>query len=114
MASRRIEFAQLRAIGLSRRRLVALVGIESVLLGVLGTVFGLGVGVLLGVMSGPLIALSPNGTPAVPPVIVTVPWLDIAALVLVVAVVLAAVVGGVARAQRFANPANILREADNG
>jgi hypothetical protein len=84
------------------------------LLGILGTVFGLGVGVLLGVMSGPLIALSPNGTPAIPPVVVTVPWLDIAILVLVVAIVLVGVIGAVARAQRFANPANILREADNG
>lgn len=114
MSARRVEFAQLRAIGLSRRRLVALVGVESVLLGILGVVFGLGVGILLGVMSGPLIALSPNGTPAVPPVIVVIPWLEIAALVLVVAVVLAAIVVVVARAQRFANPANILREADNG
>jgi ABC-type antimicrobial peptide transport system permease subunit len=114
MAARRVEFAQLRAIGLSRRRLVGLVGVESALLGVLGVVFGLGVGVLLGLMSGPLIALSPNGTPAVPPVQVTVPWLDIGALVLVVVVVLGAVVLTVARSQRFANPANILREVDNG
>ncbi|HEX4057588.1 MAG TPA: FtsX-like permease family protein [Galbitalea sp.] len=114
MAARRVEFAQLRAIGLSRRRLVGLVAVESLLLGILGVVFGLGVGVLLGVMSGPLIALSPNGTPAVPPVIVSVPWLDIGALVLVVAVVLVAIVVVVARAQKFANPATILREADNG
>lgn len=114
MTARRVEFAQLRAIGLSRRRLVGLVAIESLLLGILGTAFGLGVGILLGVMSGPLIALSPNGTPAVPPVTVVVPWLEIAALVLVVAVVLVAVVIVVARAQRFANPASILREADNG
>jgi hypothetical protein len=114
MASRRVEFAQLRAIGLSRRRLVGLVGVESVLLGILGVLFGLGVGVLLGIMSGPLIALSPNGTPAIPPVRVSVPWLEIGALVLVVVIVLGTVVIAVARAQRFANPASILREVDNG
>jgi len=114
LASRRIELAQLRAIGLSRRLLVGLIGAESLLLCVLGAIFGLAVGLLLGWLAGPLIALSPNGTPAVPSVRVIVPWLELCALVLVVIVVLIAVVAVVARGQRSANPANILREADNG
>jgi hypothetical protein len=114
LAARRVELAQLRAIGLSRRRLVGLIGAESLVLCVLGVVFGLAVGLVLGWLAGPLIALSPNGTPAIPGVRVIVPWLQLAFLVVVVAVVLLAVVGAVARGQRTANPAGILREADNG
>jgi hypothetical protein len=114
LKSRRVEFAQLRAIGLSRRRLTALIGAESLLLCVLGTVFGLAIGVLLSLMVGPLVAISPTGTPPVPPVQVIVPWGQVGLLVVVVAVVLAAVVTLVAGTQRFANPADILREADEG
>jgi len=114
LAARRIELAQLRAIGLSRGRLVGLISAESLLLCALGVLFGLVVGIVLGVLAGPLIALSPSGTPAVPPVQVIVPWLQLLALVLVIVVVLVAVVLAVARGQRSANPANILREADNG
>jgi hypothetical protein len=114
LAARRIELAQLRAIGLSRRRLVGLIGAESVVLCVLGVLFGLAIGLVLGWLAGPLIALSPNGTPAVPGVRVIVPWLQLALLVVVVAAVLLAVVGAVSRGQRLANPAGILREADNG
>jgi hypothetical protein len=114
LAARRIELAQLRAIGLSRGRLVGLFGAESLVLCVLGVVFGLAVGVVLGLLAGPLIALSPNGTPAVPGVRVIVPWLQLSLLVLVIAVVLLAVVAAVARGQRSADPAGILREADNG
>jgi len=114
LAARRIELAQLRAIGLSRRSLVRLIGTESILLCALGVLFGVIVGLVLGWLAGPLIALSPNGMPAVPTVRVIVPWLQLVVLVLVVVVVLVAVVGAVARGQRSANPANILREADNG
>lgn len=114
LASRRIELAQLRAIGLSRGRVVALIGAESLLLCALGVFFGLMVGLLLGWLAGPLIALSPDGAPAVPPVRVIVPWLQLVLLVLAVVAVLIAVVAAVAGGQRSANPANILREADNG
>jgi hypothetical protein len=114
LSARRIELAQLRAIGLSRARLVGMIGAESLLLCVLGVVFGVAVGLVLGWLAGPLIALSPNGSPAVPPVRIAVPWVQLGLLVLVVVVVLLAVVGAVARGQRSSNPANILREADNG
>jgi len=114
LAARRIELAQLRAIGLSRARLVGMIGAESLLLCALGVLFGVAVGLVLALLAGPLIALSPNGTPAVPPVRVLVPWLQLVLLVLVVVVVLLGVVAGVARGQRSSNPANILREADNG
>lgn len=114
LSARRVEFAQLRAIGLSRRRLIALIGAEALVLCILGVIFGLSVGLTVGVLSGPLIALSPNGAPAVPPVQVIIPWVGLALLVLTVAIVLGIVLVAVARAQRSSNPAGILREADNG
>jgi hypothetical protein len=114
LASRRVELAQLRAIGLPRRLVTWLIALESLLLCALGAIFGVLIGLLVGLLTGPLIALSPNGTPAVPPVRVIVPWLELGLLVLIVVAVLCATVGAVAGGQRSANPANILREADNG
>lgn len=112
MKARRTELAQLRAIGLSRRMLVALVGAESLVLGVLGTVFGVAIGVLIGWLVGPLIAVSPGGTPTLPAVRVIVPWDQVALFAALLAVVLAIVVLAVARAQRSTDPASILRGAD--
>jgi ABC-type antimicrobial peptide transport system permease subunit len=109
LRSRNTELAQLRAIGFSRRSLVALVGVESALLAALGTIFGVTLGVLLGYLVGPLIAVSPSGRPTVPAVIVDIPWLSVALLVVELAAVLALVVGVVARAQKGSDPAGILR-----
>ena len=58
--ARRLQFAQLRAIGLSRRSLVGVVGAESLILCAIGTVFGIAIGVLLSWMVGPLVAVSPD------------------------------------------------------
>nr|WP_246376655.1 ABC transporter permease [Conyzicola lurida] len=110
LRSRRLELAQLRAIGYSRRRLVGLVATESLLMGVLGVVFGVSIGVLLAWLVGPLVAVSPTGAPTVPSVVVEVPALGIALLVAEVAAVLAAVVVLVSRSQRFTEPAHLLRE----
>ena len=110
LRSRRLELAQLRAIGYSRRRLVGLVGIETLLLSVLGAVFGITIGLLLVWLVGPLVAVSPTGAPTVPSVVVEVPLPAIALLVGWVVAVLAAVVLLVARLQRFMEPAHLLRE----
>src|SRR5665647_2959499 len=64
LRARAVEFAQLRAIGLSRRSLTAVVGAESLLLCLLGGAFGIGIGALLGWLVGPLVAVSADGTPA--------------------------------------------------
>lgn len=110
LRSRRLELAQLRAIGYSRRRLVGLVATESLLMCVLGAVFGITIGVLLAWLVGPLVAVSPTGAPTVPSVVVEVPAVSIALLIVEVVVVLAAVVMLVARVQRFTEPAHLLRE----
>jgi hypothetical protein len=110
LRSRRLELAQLRAIGFSRRRLVGLSATESLLMSLLGVCFGVGIGLLLAWLVGPLVAVSPNGSRPVPSVIVQVPGWSIAALVLGVVVVLTVVVAGVARVQRFTEPAHLLRE----
>jgi hypothetical protein len=110
LRSRRLELAQLRAIGYSRRRLVALIATESLLMSVLGAVFGISIGVLLAYLVGPLVAVSPTGAPTVPSVVVDVPVVGIALLLAEVVVVLALVVSLVARTQRFTEPATLLRE----
>ena len=110
LRSRRLELAQLRAIGYSRRRLVGLIATESLLMSVLGAVFGISIGVLLAFLVGPLVAVSPTGAPTVPSVVVDVPVAGIALLLAEVVVVLAIVVSLVARGQRFTEPASLLRE----
>jgi ABC-type antimicrobial peptide transport system permease subunit len=110
MRARRLELAQLRAIGLSRNKLVGLFAVESVLLAVLGAVFGLSIGLLLVWLVGPLVAVSPDGSAAVPSVVVEIPWTSIALLLIGLAAVLALVVLVVARVQRFVEPAQLLRD----
>lgn len=109
LRARRLELAQLRALGFSRRGLVGLVATESALMCLLGTVFGVAIGLLLVVLVGPLVAVSPSGVAPVPAVVVRVEWPGIALLVATVAVVLALVVLFVARVQRFVEPAELLR-----
>ena len=112
LRSRAIEFAQLRAVGLSRRRLVAVIGIESLLISVLGTAFGIGLGVMLAYLVGPLVGVSGTGSSPVPSVQVIIPAADIALLAVELAIVLAAVVLIAARVQRVAEPASALRRGD--
>jgi ABC-type antimicrobial peptide transport system permease subunit len=110
MRARRLELAQLRAIGLSRNKLVGLFAAESLLITVLGVVFGITIGLLLVWLVGPLVAVSPDGSPPVPSVVIEIPWPSTALLVLGLAAVLALVVLVVARVQRFVEPAELLRD----
>jgi FtsX-like permease family len=109
MRARRLELAQLRAIGLSRNKLVGLFTIESLLLCVLGAVFGIAIGLTLVWLVGPLVAVSPDGSPTVPSVTIEIPWTSIGLLVVELAAVLALVVSIVARVQRSVEPAELLR-----
>ena len=112
LRSRSTEFAQLRAVGLSRRRLVGIIGIESLLLCVLGTLFGIGLGLVLAYLVGPLVGVSGDGSTPVPAVAVQIPAAQIGLLAAILAVVLAVVVLGAARVQRVAEPASALRRGE--
>jgi predicted lysophospholipase L1 biosynthesis ABC-type transport system permease subunit len=112
MRARRLEFAQLRAIGLSRRALAGVIGAESALLGVIGAVFGVAIGALLSWLVGPLVAVSPDGSAAVPAVVTVFPVFNVAVLVLVVLAALGCMVAVVALGQRSVRPAQILRGGD--
>ena len=56
------------------------------------------------------VAVSPDGSPPVPSVVIEIPWPSTALLVLGLAAVLALVVLVVARVQRFVEPAELLRD----
>ncbi len=112
LRDRNLEFAQLRAIGLQRRSLLAVVSRESMLITGLAAVFGLGLGALLGWLVAPLVSLSPDGTRPVPEVTVLLPWGQIALLAAEVAVLLVAVVVVVSRTLHTADPAQVLRAGD--
>jgi hypothetical protein len=112
MRARRLEFAQLRAIGLSRRALLGVVGAESLILCSIGTVFGIAIGLLLGWLIEPFFTDSPDGSSAVPTVATVMPAGAVALPILEILAVLACVVLAVAATQRSTSPAQILRGAD--
>lgn len=112
LRSRATEFAQLRAVGLTRQRLVGIIGIESLLLCVLGTVFGVGLGLILAWLVAPLVGVSADGSSPTPSVEVLVPVPDILLMIGLLGFVLAAVVLVAARVQRVAEPATALRQGE--
>jgi ABC-type antimicrobial peptide transport system permease subunit len=112
LRSRSLEFAQLRAIGLSRRRLIGVIAAESALLSLFGTIVGVGLGLALGWLVAPLVGASADGSTPVPPVAIVIPWAQVALLGLEVVAVLAIVVFVAARIQRSADPASVLRTGD--
>ncbi len=107
--ARELEFAQLRAVGLGRGALTRLIGAESALLAVLGTTFGVGLGVALSYLVAPLVSVGPDGRPPVPDVIVDVPWGTVGLLAAEVGAVLAVVVFLVSLQVRRIDPAALLR-----
>lgn len=107
--SRALEFAQLRAVGLPRSALIRLISTESLLLAILGTLFGLVLGVALGYLVAPLIAVGPDGRPPIPGVIVHIPWHTIGLLAAEIAVVLLIIVFLASMLVHRINPAALLR-----
>lgn len=89
---RLVEFALLRALGLSRRQLASWLGFEQGVLVVLSLALGTIVGVVLTAVVLPLITLTQSGRPPVPDVIIEYPWAAIIGLELGVVAVLALVV----------------------
>lgn len=107
--SRELEFAQLRAVGLARSALTRLIAAESALLALLGTVFGVGLGVALSYLVAPLISVGADGRPPTPGVVVAIPWGTVGLLAAEIAAVLGIVVFFVSLLVRRINPAALLR-----
>jgi predicted lysophospholipase L1 biosynthesis ABC-type transport system permease subunit len=112
LRARNAEFAQLRAIGLSSRRLVGIVAVETTLLGLLGSIVGLGLGLALSLLVVPVVGVSANGAPPIPEVRILVPWDQLGLLAIEVGLVLMVVVVVAARVQRDIDPTTVLRRGD--
>jgi predicted lysophospholipase L1 biosynthesis ABC-type transport system permease subunit len=90
---RLVEFALLRAVGLSNRQLLGWLSLENALLVVFGLVGGTLLGIGLAWLVLPLITITQEATQAVPGIIVVYPWWTILWLELGIIGVLAAAVG---------------------
>jgi hypothetical protein len=103
------ELALLRALGVAPRQLLGLLAIEQAFLVGLGCVVGIVLGVLVARLVVPLLSLTAEATRAVPPVVLDVPWLAVLGLAAALALVLAAVVAGLATVVRRLAVAPTLR-----
>ena len=113
LRARDVELAQLRAVGMQQAQLVGVIATESVLLVGLGTAAGLAVGTALAWSTAKLLVVSPTGGAPVPAAVVHQPWADLALLLAGLVAALAVIVVAVARDQRAADPASLLRAAAN-
>ncbi|HEU4321159.1 MAG TPA: ABC transporter permease [Acidimicrobiia bacterium] len=89
---RLVEFALLRALGLSPRQLGGWLVLEQSVLVVVSLALGTFVGWLITTTVLPLVTLTQDGSQAFPPVIVEYPWAAISVLELAVVAVLAVIV----------------------
>lgn len=89
---RLIEFALLRALGLSPRQLGGWLSLEQGVLVAVSLAMGTLIGIVLTAAILPLISLTQDGAPAVPDVIVQFPWDTIIAMELAVLAMLAIIV----------------------
>jgi ABC-type antimicrobial peptide transport system permease subunit len=102
------EFAVLRALGTTRRRLARLVAVEHGVLVALALLVGTALGMVLTYALVPLVVLTGQATRPLPPVLVEVPLLRLAALLAALAAGPALVT--VALALRRAKPVMTLRD----
>lgn len=112
--SRRGEFALLRAIGVRRRQLAALLWVEQLGLALLAVVVGSALGAFLAAVITPLVSVDATGAPIVPVVAVAVPWLKVAAVALGTALLIVAVVTALARVFARVDLVRVLRAGDDG
>lgn len=109
---RLVEFALFRALGLNRRQLGLWLSLEQGVLVVVSLVLGIAVGCILTWLILPLVTLTQSGEPAVPPVIVTIPWDVVAGMLLAVVGVLAIVVLAMTMLLRRIGLGSLLRMGD--
>ncbi len=106
------EFAILRALGLSVRELSAWVSLEHAFLLVFGMVAGSALGLFLAWLVLPFATLTSSGAAAVPPPEVVIPWVAMAPLYLVAALLFVATVALVTRQVGRAGISTVLRSGE--
>ena len=106
---RLVEFALLRAVGMSPRQLGRWLSLEQGALVVLAMLMGTGVGALLTAVLLPLISLTQSGDLAFPQVAIQYPWPTVLTLQIVVGVVLAAIIAAMIMGLRRAGLGSVLR-----
>ena len=112
--SRRGEFALLRAIGVRRRQLAALLWTEQLGLALLAVVVGTALGTLLAVVIMPLVSVDDQGQPVFPHLVADVPWARVALVAVGTAALIVAVVTALARAFARVDLVRVLRAGDEG
>jgi hypothetical protein len=105
------EFAVLRALGVSARELAAVVLVENGLLIALSLAAGTGLGLGVAWLVLPFLSLDAGGSAAVPPVVVSVPWLTVAWIELALVAALVAITAVHVRRISRLSPAPALRAA---
>lgn len=111
---RRGEFALLRAIGVRKRQLAALLWTEQLGLALLAVVVGTALGAALAVVVTPLVSVDATGAPIVPGLTVTVPWLKVAAVAVGTALLIVTAVTALARTFARVDLVRVLRAGDEG
>lgn len=111
---RRGEFALLRAIGVRRRQLAALLWTEQLGLALLAVLVGTVLGAGLAVVVTPLVSVDGSGAPVVPGLTVTVPWLKVALVAVGTALLIVAAVTALARTFARVDLVRVLRAGDEG
>lgn len=107
--SRRREFALLRAIGVRRRQLAALLWTEQLWIAALAVVLGTALGTALAVVITPLVTVDDTGRPVYPRLLPAVPWLDVALVALATAAAIVATVTLLSRALSRVDLVRVLR-----
>lgn len=110
---RLVEFALLRALGLSPRQLGRWLTLEQGVLVVAGLALGTLVGVVLASTILPLISLTQDGAQAIPPVVVVYPWRTIITMDLAVLAVLGVIVAFMTVLLRRTGLGSLLRIGDD-
>ena len=106
---RLLEFALLRAVGMSPTQLGRWLSLEQGALVVVAMLMGTGVGALLTAVLLPLITLTQTGDLAFPQVVIQYPWPTVLALQVIVGLVLATIIAAMIMGLRRAGLGSVLR-----
>ncbi|NJD28396.1 MAG: ABC transporter permease [Chloroflexi bacterium] len=110
---RRVEFALLRALGLSDRQLAGSLWLENLSVVIVGLAAGTSLGLLIAWLVLPFITVTQGGSPPVPSVEIYTPWIEIMVLNLVTGLALAIAVVAAGRMLRRLGMGSVLRMGED-